>query len=120
MSTPPSHSLLISGFRFRLPSVVSVRTTPPPMLNVSYWAVNRGELPAVPYDPRSLNSLTIGRNQNGSLLTRHAADMRPKVPHRLPAPNRELPAFRTSPSRIYRSLNSNPPPPKTPIWRTRW
>src|SRR6266536_2206399 len=81
-SAPTSSSRLISGFRLRLPSTLSVRMPAPVRLNVSYCAVKFGELPAVPYEVRSLNSETAGRNHHGSRATRHATDPRPNVAQR--------------------------------------
>src|SRR6266542_3584686 len=79
MSVPSSSSRCISGFKFRLPSVVRTRMPPSPMVKLSYCALKRGEPPAVPYEARNLRSLIGERRHQGSCEARQAIDTRPNV-----------------------------------------
>ena len=85
------------GLRRRLGLEVAVTGLPseqPVVLQVyvSYCALKRGVLPAVPCDARRRKSVMCGTFQNGSSDTRHTPETRPNGAQRLPAPNSELPS----------------------------
>src|SRR5687768_16925579 len=96
-SAPNSASRTVSGRSRELPAVDGDSWPDALTAYVSYCAAKLGLPPAVPYDARSLNSLTWGKTQNGSSDTRQASEPRPYVAQRLSEPKSELPSRRTSP-----------------------